>query len=176
MAKQWKQKQWRFDPAMYIGVKKKNRPQTGKDKKNPVRDPKTNQWVTSSYGGVNPPEKISGTSLDIATAQWGKGWRLPTKEEFQELIDKCDWKKVTYKGVLGYIVTGPSKNSIFLSIGIIENSRRLNWAEYWSGDLDTSNKWKNAIILKLDNSKGPSVYWEWRDNRPCVRPVYDRQQ
>lgn len=149
---------------------------TGKDKKNPVRDPKTNQWVTSSYGGVNPPEKISGTSLDIATAQWGKGWRLPTKEEFQELIDKCDWKKVTYKGVLGYIVTGPSKNSIFLSIGIIENSRRLNWAEYWSGDLDTSNKWKNAIILKLDSSKGPSVYWEWRDNRPCVRPVYDRQQ
>lgn len=135
----------------------------GKDRKKPVRDSKTNEWISSSYGGINPPEKISGTSLDIATAQWGKGWRLPTKAEIQELIDKCQWKKVTFKGVLGYIVTGPNQNKIFLRIG-----------EYWSGDLDTSSKWKNALVLKLDGREAPNVHWEWRDRRPCVRPIYEQ--
>ena len=30
---------------------------------------------------------------DIATAQWGEKWRTPTKEEFEELVNKCKWEK-----------------------------------------------------------------------------------
>ena len=31
---------------------------------------------------------------DVATAKWGKGWRMPTQVEFDELVYYCDWKFV----------------------------------------------------------------------------------
>lgn len=51
---------------------------------------------------------------DVATAKWGEGWRMPTKDDFQELLDNCIWNKVTQNGVEGHRVTGPNGNSIFL--------------------------------------------------------------
>ncbi len=53
---------------------------------------------------------IKDAQHDPATANWGNGWRMPTSEEFQELIDNCKWE---FTGT-GYTVTGPNKNSIFL--------------------------------------------------------------
>ena len=44
----------------------------------------------------------------------GKEWRMPTAEEMLELIDKCEWKQKTIKGVKGAQVTGPNGKSIFL--------------------------------------------------------------
>lgn len=40
---------------------------------------------------------------DPATREWGKGWRLPTSEEFYELHKNCDWK------VEGHTIVGKSK-------------------------------------------------------------------
>ena len=57
---------------------------------------------------------ICGTQYDVARVRWGNGWRMPTKIEFQELIDSCTWTWTTYKNVEGYKVTGPNGNSIFL--------------------------------------------------------------
>ncbi len=53
---------------------------------------------------------IADANLDAATANWGNNWRMPTKEEFQELLNLCKWE---FTGN-GYKVTGPNKNSIFL--------------------------------------------------------------
>ena len=54
------------------------------------------------------------SQYDAATANWGGKWRLPTKTEMQELIDKCTWTWTKQNGVKGYKVTGPNGNSIFL--------------------------------------------------------------
>ncbi len=43
----------------------------------------------TAYPSANPPSDISGTKYDIATYKWGNGWRIPTKEEMEELIDNC---------------------------------------------------------------------------------------
>ena len=32
---------------------------------------------------------------DAARANWGGSWRMPTKEEFQELFDNCTWERTT---------------------------------------------------------------------------------
>lgn len=58
---------------------------------------------------------IAGNSeYDAARACWGETWRLPTKEEMEELWDKCTWTWTTQDDHNGFVVTGPSGNSIFL--------------------------------------------------------------
>lgn len=52
---------------------------------------------------------------DAAAVILGEGWRTPTREEFQELRDNCDWEPVERKGVKGFLVTSHENgNSIFL--------------------------------------------------------------
>ena len=60
------------------------------------------------------PTNISGTEYDIATAKWGQSWRIPSKEDWKELIEKCKWTKEKAFHVYGYRVEGPNGNSIFL--------------------------------------------------------------
>lgn len=43
------------------------------------------------HKGVSLGVNISGTEYDAATQRLGDGWRMPTKEEVQELLDKCIW-------------------------------------------------------------------------------------
>ena len=60
-------------------------------------------------------EDIAGNAeYDVATANWGGSWRMPTYDEYQELLDSCTWEWTTEDDVNGYLVTGPSGNSIFL--------------------------------------------------------------
>lgn len=46
--------------------------------------------------------------------KWGEQWRMPTRAEYQELIDKCTWNWEYVNGIQGFRVTGPNGNSIFL--------------------------------------------------------------
>lgn len=55
---------------------------------------------------------IYDTKNDIAKAQLGKGWRLPTREEIKEMLMSCDWEKISN----GVKLTGPSGNSIVLPL------------------------------------------------------------
>lgn len=55
-------------------------------------------------------ESICGTEYDPATMCWGEDWRLPTRAEIQELIDRCTWTRSGYDAV----ITGPNGNSIKL--------------------------------------------------------------
>lgn len=55
---------------------------------------------------------------DAATVAYGDKWRMPTEEEMNELLEKCDVELLEADndeyGVAGYKFTGPSGNSIFL--------------------------------------------------------------
>lgn len=39
---------------------------------------------------------------------------LPTQEQIRELVFKCRWQQVYYKGTVGSLVTGPNGNQIFI--------------------------------------------------------------
>ena len=54
---------------------------------------------------------ISGDPVyDVARNKWGGTWRMPKKNELEELYEDCEWVKQGN----GYKVTGPNGNSIFL--------------------------------------------------------------
>ena len=62
-----------------------------------------------------PVDNIAGSEYDMARANWGEPWRLPSKEEFQELIDRCEWTWISKEACSGYLVTSKvNGNSIFL--------------------------------------------------------------
>lgn len=88
-------------------------------------------WKTSNERGG---ERDSKFTFDEAKRKFGKN--LPTKEQFQELIDYCDWTW-TEKG---YILVGPNGESFYLPAegwswcieDDYENRRVGEEACYWS--------------------------------------------
>ena len=130
-----------------------------------------------TYGKKKYSIEIAGNSqLDAARANWGGSWRMPTKYECQELIDKCKWEWVTVNGVNGYKVTGPNGNNIFLPATGYRFGSSLCDAgsdgSYWSStplDYNTINAYAlgfSSDILDMD-------YLDYYDRSigHCIRPV-----
>lgn len=97
---------------------------------------------------------ISGNAqYDVACKRWKGTWRMPTKTEFQELIDNCTRKSTTQSGVNGIKLTSKKNgNSIFLpAAGYYDDDRRI-WAgdfgRYWSATRNESNT-SCAYVLNL---------------------------
>jgi len=70
----------------------------------------------SSYGynGYTDNLTVLLPEDDAATANWGNGWRMPTKEEWQELLDNTTSTWTTQNSVNGKLFTAPNGNSLFL--------------------------------------------------------------
>ena len=115
------------------------------------------------------------SSYDVACAKWGGSWRLPTKAEFQELIDMCTWTWTTQGGHNGYKVTGKNGKSIFLPAARFRGGSSDHfageWGGYWSSTPDEGSTY-NAYNL-LFNSSGPGTDWDYRNAGCSVRPVVE---
>ncbi|MBR6067748.1 MAG: hypothetical protein IKP45_08090 [Bacteroidales bacterium] len=82
-------------------------------------------------------------SADAAAVNWGNEWRMPTKEEFEELASKCKWIRSPGGG---YKVVGPNGNSIYLRAAGY-NSNGLKYlgysCYYWSSSCKMAFKGEN---------------------------------
>ena len=58
--------------------------------------------------------EISETRYDIARNLWGDNWRLPTYDDWKELLDECEWECFETEEIAGIKVIGPNKNYILL--------------------------------------------------------------
>ncbi len=100
--------------------------------------------TNSDYGTVDNKTTIEAVD-DVAAKIWGGAWRIPTQDEWQELIDNCYWEwtdDYNGKGVPGNIVTSKSNgNSIFLPITGYRIEDELcdidDGGFYWSSSLYT---------------------------------------
>ena len=94
---------------------------------------------------------ITNTDLDMAKSNWGDGWRLPTKKEFKELIDKCRWLYVEDKGIKGYKLIGSNGNEIFLPFagqtlnGHIRIDEKNGY--YRSGDIKSKEPYSLVLYI-----------------------------
>ena len=131
------------------------------------------KYCTDSANGIVDNKTILELSDDAANANWGGDWRMPTKEEQDELRTKCTWTWTTKNGINGYTVTGPNGNSIFLPASGYRYGSDLNDAGVdgygWSSSLYASSS-MTAYFLVIGSN-----YVEGGDSSRCsgfcVRPV-----
>ena len=100
------------------------------------------------YNGFTDDLTILLSEDDAATAAWGADWRMPSKEEWQELCNNttCTW--TTQNGVSGRLFTASNGNSIFLPIagGNLWGSHFDDYGNYWSSSLYTDESDKAWYI------------------------------
>ena len=134
-------------------------------------DTMTKYCTNSKYGTVDNRTTLT-SSDDVATVKWGSKWRMPTKEEVEELVGDCTWTWTTQSGVKGKKVTGPNGNSIFLPAAGGRDGTDLFGrgasGNYWSATKGTY-EWAHRLYFIDDY-----IYWDYsclRNYGFPVRPV-----
>ena len=140
---------------------------------------KGNTPFLTKYSTADRMSKLA-PSDDAARANWGSDWRMPTMEEFDELVnpDNCTWEWTTQDGVNGYKVTGKKTgNSIFLPITGFRFYKDVQFRAisgiYWTSSLYTTNPNK-AWCLEFNFSNIDVHYGDLSSNRfsgRCIRAV-----
>lgn len=76
---------------------------------------------------------------DVAAVKWGGEWRMPTIQEFRELLDNCETYYDELNGVPGYrFVSEINGNSIFLPAagdGDSDKGKLHEWGNYYTSTL-----------------------------------------
>lgn len=116
--------------------------------------------------------KILTPRFDVATKKFGEGWRMPTKEDFDELIDKCKWSFTIINGVSGYKVESKINGEwIFLPVSGYRGTKDIfdkSNGCYWSSTKDFEEN--HSYYLKISK-----VERQTHKNLRCygfvVRPV-----
>ena len=128
------------------------------------------------YKGIN----ISGNpNYDAATANWGGSWRMPTKDEFEELEYNCKWERFS-----NYDVVSNQKTGKFI---ILPFAGYMSWTSlsffkgypsgyYWMST--TSNIWYTEdadcyVLLTAPNYDSRNSSYENRYYGCSIRPVSD---
>jgi hypothetical protein len=111
---------------------------------------------------------------DAATANWGSGWRTPTKAQYDELLANTSEKWMTCNGVKGSLFTAKNGQSIFLPASGVWGSELDHigiYAYYWSRSLFVDRPY-DAWYLIIPN--GSMFYGSTRNCGFSVRPIYEK--
>ena len=99
----------------------------------------TKYCTNKEYGAVDNKITLE-LEDDAAHVNWGGEWRMPTKEELEELHKKCTWTPTKINGVSGREIIGPNGNKLFLP-----NSGYCSEGKYPGGG--TGHCWSNTSSL-----------------------------
>ena len=144
------------------------------------KDLLTKYCTNSSYGlnGFTDNKTSLDLEDDAAHMNWSGEWRMPTKADFEELINNTNLERVTnYKGtgVAGFLFTASNGNHIFLpAAGSHYDTSKFGFAGsagyYWSSSLNTRFPYV-AYSLLLTADKVSVANYFLREKGCSVRPV-----
>ena len=131
----------------------------------------------SKYGTIVDNKTVLDPEDDVAQVKWGGSWRMPTKEEYDELIDNCIWTFTTMNEVTGYLVTskkpGYTERSIFMPASgyyaddtIYADGLDCN---YWSSSLHEIEPNRSWLFYYETDGYGTGRYYRCFGH--SVRPV-----
>ena len=145
---------------------------------NGSKDKLTKYCDKSNYGNNGFTDNKTELDLedDAAYVNWGSNWRMPSREQFQELIDNCNWEWTTFKGVYGQKATSKKNgNRIFFPAGGWRTSE--GWmrgganGKCWSRSLSTDDPNFAYYLNFFSDSNDVVWYFIYRRFGYNVRPV-----
>ena len=115
---------------------------------------------------------------DIAHCKWGGTWRIPTKEELQELLSECTWTLTTQNEVEGYLITsnvvGYTDHSIFIPLSGCRNENYLQsggvFNDYYMSSTVSTND-ASSIWTICKTPRGKELIISSRKKGYQIRPV-----
>lgn len=132
-------------------------------------------YIDGSYTGYNKyaidKKMVLDSQDDAAHVVWGGKWRMPTKEEQDELVKNCTWTWVKQNGVQGCLMTSKiNGNSIFLpATGVHLGNKYYDYEQeggYWTKSLVRDNS-QAAYMLEFGDR-----YCGWNyGGRICGRSI-----
>ena len=123
---------------------------------------------------LRTPDNISGSEYDTATTLWGEPWRIPSRENWQELIDKCTWHKTRVAGHDGFLVVGPNGNKIFLPVTGLRYKDNITVKDsgfYWTSERDINDKSKAYYYYFKDDYDKEIITRNYIYSGRAIRPV-----
>lgn len=108
---------------------------------------------------------------DVAHYILGENWRIPTKEEWEELHANCSFEETTYAGVKGYKVKSLNGNSIFLPCA----GQIMGYGGQHSDDGVSARYWSSSLNVEVNSSaitsEGSRFFYRPRFGGLPIRPV-----
>lgn len=162
-----------------------------------VKDKYNKESHLYNLDGKYTKYRKSGTVLndtdDAATQHWGAAWRTPSKAQWQELIDECDWTWDTetiytetgpISGFNGYRVTSKKNGmSIFLPAAGQQNDQAgkgsgikgvFSSGFYWANTNYLPGGGVNQAIMYANCFRFDSTRYELVDgNKVTNAPIYE---
>lgn len=139
----------------------------GEDYEKTIINEQTNWYIAH--------ECISGTELDPVFNELKDGSKLPTMEQFNELIDKCQWLWSELYGANGYKIIGPNGQHIFLPASgksyMDKRSFENNRGYYWCGNKSHVDKCSYYIMFDNENI---DIYYEPYYIQRSIRPIKEK--
>ncbi|MCR5361315.1 MAG: InlB B-repeat-containing protein [Bacteroidales bacterium] len=130
------------------------------------------KYCTDSKYGTDDNKTVLEAEDDAATANWGRGWRMPTYAEWQELVNNTESAWTMENGVYGRKFTASNGNSIFLPAAGSRDDGDFHNAgsggDYWSAslneyysyyvlELNFLSNYRPPVLVNIDRSSGQSV-------------------
>lgn len=128
--------------------------------------------------GIMSADSTLTPEHDAATVNMGECWRMPTAKEVQELYQKCTWRhEPDLFGVEGYVVTGPTGNSIFIpAVGVKKGANdkvSIGDGYCWTSTFSpVSDVYADSFVLFSDGTL--TLHWKHtRYDGVVIRPVWN---
>ena len=132
---------------------------------------KYNDKSSFGYNGFTDDKVVLDLEDDAAYVNMGRSWRMPTRDEMNELRDKCTWARSTLNGQYGFTVTGANGNSIFLPASGVwtadEFLYRNDEGHYLSSSLSTSEPCYATSFRVFWSTYGGSLRIETQSENRC---------
>ncbi len=122
----------------------------------PGSDPFFTKYYTgnSSFDGIVDNKTELDPEDDAAYVNWGPLWRMPSREQMDELLNECSWEWTTRNGVNGELVTGPNGKTLFFPAAGYRENDEVKWVGergmYWSHTLGTTDVCAYWLYFKSD--------------------------
>lgn len=123
------------------------------------------RWTHCNVGASSPEDSgvdVSYSECEKLNTELESQCKVPSREEWQELMRECTWRFTTQNGVKGDLVVGPNGNSIFLPSSFDDGKQ----GKYWSSSSDENE----AYYLDFDFI-GVRINKKCRTKSLCIRFV-----